>query len=211
MRAASGFALQLAAASAGSHISCVVAFLDPVEDKNCYNKNINTNTNTPTTNAKRWALAPTSTTSTATSQDCRRDFTRALFVSGGWRRRERLVENFDSSSSAVDGWGYLGWRRRRRRAEKRATIEEGTREHDPVALSTSRRAEQHMLLVMDVLRRIRRLLGAIVDIATLKRLRQLRQAKKVGVDCRLRRFPLARPATYDTCKVHPRGSQGPVL
>lgn len=167
MRTAPGIVLQLAAASSvSSHISCVLSFFHKPP------RNVNSNLNYHK-NPQRL-----DTTSSA-------ELTRALFLSGGgegWRGREVAVQQQEEDlisleySSCSTKRVLWGWRRRARRAQQA----EVSMTAAAAEFNTNSRAEKRKVLIKGLLRRLGRLLGAIVDFATLKRLRQLRQAHTVG-------------------------------
>lgn len=99
----------------------------------------------------------------------RREAPRSWFVSGGG------AEEADDEPHAR--W----WRSRKRWAKRRAEKKAAEEEHGAAASSgAAQMARKRVIAIQGMLRRLKRLLGFIVDITTLKRLRLLRQARQVG-------------------------------
>lgn len=100
------------------------------------------------------------------------------FWTGRWaqQQREHLSQqttSVDEDSSNPSRW----WRSRKRRAALQAEMvaAEVVKHHHRGNVQV----RKHVVLALGVLRRLRRWLSVIVDITTLKRLRQIRQAKQV--------------------------------
>lgn len=95
----------------------------------------------------------------------RREAPRSWFVSGG------------GAAAAADEESHTRWWRSRKRWAKRQAEKKAAEER--VASTTGARCRKHVIAVQGMLRRLKRWLGLIVDITTLKRLRLLRQARQV--------------------------------
>lgn len=102
--------------------------------------------------------------------------------SEGRRRRRRrrswlLTRGGASSANGEKEPNSRWWRSRKRRAKRQSEI--AAREAAQDALHRSVPLAKHLVLVQGVLRQLKRWLGFIVDITTLKRLRLLRRARQV--------------------------------
>lgn len=96
-----------------------------------------------------------------------------VIVRGGGEVKQLQQAAADSSGdspSSIRWWIFLN-----RRAARKASNEMMAPEETKGVLQTRR-----SVLALDIWRRLRRWLSALVDIATLKRLRQNRQARQVG-------------------------------
>lgn len=71
------------------------------------------------------------------------------------------------------------WRSRKRWAKRQAEKRAAEERVAATTSSAARMARKHVIAVQGMLRRLKRWLGLIVDITTLKRLRLLRQARQV--------------------------------
>eukprot|EP00903_Cladosiphon_okamuranus_P010915 g10310.t1 len=98
----------------------------------------------------------------------RSDSPRSWFVSGGG-----AAEEDDDEPHAR--WWRSRKRWAKRQAEKTAADDE---RHVKTASSTAQMARKHAIAIQGMLLRLKRLLGLIVDITTLKRVRLLRQARQ---------------------------------
>lgn len=104
----------------------------------------------------------------------RREAPRPWFVSGG------------GAEAAGDDEPPTRWWRSRKRWAKRQAEKKAAEERVAASSSAAQIARKHVIAVQGLLRRLRRCLGMIIDIATLKRLRMLRQARQVlrrGMSC----------------------------
>lgn len=98
----------------------------------------------------------------------RREVQWSWFVTGG-----------GTNSAAVEDERHSRWWRSRKRWAKRQAemaAEEATQGHRSLAEQIARK---QVIVVQGLLRRLKRWLGAIVDITTLKRVRLLRKARQV--------------------------------
>lgn len=83
------------------------------------------------------------------------------------------------------------WRSRKRWAKRQAEKKAAEERQAASSSAVAQMARKHVIAVQGMLRRLKRLLGLILDIATLKRLRLLRQARQVR-----------RPAVCFVCSMH---------
>lgn len=97
----------------------------------------------------------------------RREAPRPWFVSGGGAE--------ESDDEPHTRW----WRSRKRWAKRQAEKKAAEERVTAASSSASQMARKHVIAIQGLLRRLRRLLGIIVDATTLKRLRLLRQARQV--------------------------------
>lgn len=95
-----------------------------------------------------------------------------------WRRPWLVTGGGVSSASGERQPNSRWWRSRKRRAKRQAEIAERQAAQHSLHRSVPL-TKKHVVLLQGVLRQLRRWLGFIVDITTLKRLRLLRRARQV--------------------------------
>lgn len=126
--------------------------------------------------------------------------------------REASPSWFVSSGGAgeADDEPPTRWWRSRKRWAKRQAEKKAAEEREAASSSAAAQmARKHVLAVQGMLRRLKRWLGLIVDITTLKRLRLLRQARQVRLPrCVLAGAP-CRVVQHILGRVQPKGVSVP--
>lgn len=99
---------------------------------------------------------------------------RLWFLAGGGAEGENYPQQAAVPTNAADA-PVRWWRLRKRRAARQAEM----KAREAHAAIPKVQLRKHVVLAKDILRRLRRWWSVVVDIITLKRLRQRRQARQV--------------------------------